>query len=218
MELLNDILHSAIQPYLKRFQEGDYLFRQGETAETMFFLVNGRVHLIAERPSGDAVESVLESGQFLGEKVLLEETPYKRVFSACCDSDCLVLVLSRNDVLNIEANDPAVLTDLLKTILEVVGGRFEQLSFLAQGLRPANNVSRLINVMLYFSRAATKLGEEGSQFVLSEEILFKYVDMDRKEIRATLKSLISDGILVKKATNLFCISSEEALLAYAEAA
>jgi CRP-like cAMP-binding protein len=216
MDLLDDILNTTLQPYFKRYTAGDYLFRQGDLASTMYFLINGKLQLIGERPEGDTIEGVLETGQFLGEKVLLQPSPYKRAYSGFCETDLLVLELTQEDVANIEANDPAVMTDLLKTVLRVVGGRFELASFLAQGLRPNDEVSRIVNVVRYFDRAGRRGGVSEQGFALSEEAILKYVDTDRKVVRSTLKALLDKRILVRSA-NLFVVADEEALLDFAEA-
>lgn len=216
MELLDDILNSTLQKYYKRYLAGEYLFRQGDMASTMYFLVNGRLQLIAERPEGSSIEGVLETGQFLGEKVLLQPDPYKRAFSALCETDLLVLELTSQDVIDIEDHDPSVMTDLMKTVLQVVGDRFEQTNFLARALRSNNPVVRIANIVRHLSRSATNALNGDNRFPLSEEAILKYVDTDRKIIRATLKSLMDEGILAKH-ERLFFVKDDEALVAFAEA-
>lgn len=211
MELLDNILSSVVQPYLKRYPAGEYLFRQGELASTMYFIVTGRIQLIAERSSGMAIEGILETGQFLGEKVLLQEAPYKRAYSALCETDLFVLEMTRAQVRDIEENSPQVMTDLLKTILQVVGHRFELVNFLAQGLRPNDEANRVVNVVLYFSKVASTGDEASPSFALSEESIHKYVDVDRKTIRAVIKQLISEGLLVKTDDDRFIIPDPDAL-------
>lgn len=215
MDLLNDILNSSLQPYYKRYPAGEYLFRQGDEATTMYFLVNGRLQLINER-EGDSVESVLESGQFLGEKVLLQPAPFKRVLGALCETDILVLELTQNDITDIEDNAPGVMTDLMRTVLQVVGGRFEHAGFLAQALRPSDEVARVVNVIRYFARSAKFSLDGDDRFPLSEEAILKYVDTDRKVVRTAIKRLIDDGIL-SKSDGRYVVNDEEALLAFAEA-
>jgi CRP-like cAMP-binding protein len=216
MDLLDNILNKTVQRLLKRYSAGDYLFRQGEAASTMYFIVNGTVKLQAERPEGTVTEGVLETGQFLGEKVLLQEKPYKRVFSALCETDVLCMEITQADVADIEKNDPVVMTDLLKTVLSVVGGRFDLMSFLAQGLRSSDDVTRVVNVVRYFSRSAA-VGEDASQgFVLSEEAIAKYTDTDRKIIRWTIKGLLDRGILEKTRANTFVLADEPGLLRFAQ--
>ncbi len=216
MELLDDILNSTLHKYYKRYIAGEYLFRQGDLASIMYFLVNGRLQLIAERPEGSVVEGVLETGQFLGEKVLLQPDPYKRVFSAFCETDLLVLELTNQDVVDIEAHAPSVMTDLMKTVLQVVGDRFEQTNFVARALRSDNPVVRIANIVRHFSRSAINGLNGDNRFPLTEESILKYVDTDRKIIRATLKALIDEGILARQ-ERLFLVTDDEALVAFAEA-
>ncbi len=217
MELLNDILHSRLQRLFKRYQAGEYLFRQGEAASTMYFLINGRLQLISERPEGDAVEGVLEMGQFLGEKILLQPDPYNRAFSGMAETDMLVLELTSDDVADIEENDPGVMTDLLKTVLQVVGGRFELAGFLAQCLRPGPEVTRVVHVVRYFARVAGSDDQNRNPFNLSEEGILKYVDTDKKTVRFAIKSLVDEGIL-SKSDRHFVLNDEDALVQFASQA
>lgn len=211
MDLLDNILHSAVQRYLKRYGAGEYLFRQGDDAHGMYFIINGRVHLIAEKAGGNAVESVLETGQFLGERVLLEPRPYKRAFAAYAETDLLVLEFGIEDVQRMEEKDPRLITDLLKTVVQVIGFRFDMANFLISGLRPLRPGGQLVNVIRYFSRTARR----GEGFELSEESLHRYVDIDKKVIRNALAQMEREGLLTRNADDTYAIPDEEALVAYA---
>jgi CRP-like cAMP-binding protein len=214
MDLLDDVLNSTLQPYYKRYAAGECLFRQGEEATTMYFLVNGRLQLHTEKADGDVVEAVLETGQFLGERILLQANPFKRTFSAVCETDILVLQLTQEDVVDIEDHSPEVMTDLLRTVLKVVGGRFEMAGLLAQALRPLDAENRIAQVLRYYARAAgPQSSEEPNLFALSEDAILKYIDTDKKTLRAALKSLLDAGVLAKT-QDLFFIPDEEALLSF----
>ena len=58
----------------KQLQEGDYLLRQGNQVEAMYFLLNGSLSVELERPQAKQLAEI-ESGEVVGEISLLDSRP-----------------------------------------------------------------------------------------------------------------------------------------------
>ena len=213
--MIDNILHQQLTEFMRRVPKGEFLFRQGDAAETMIFIISGRVQLIGEADKGKYVESVLETGEFLGEKLLLGQERYPRAFSARMECDGMILELMPEQLKELEVNDPSVMADLLKGILQVVAVRFERSNRLIQLLRTSDPVQRLTNVILYVEsgvRSESALLEP--QFILTIAGIQTYLDMDKETITRGVKDLVSRGILVEHAPHTYSIPDRENLIAY----
>jgi CRP-like cAMP-binding protein len=106
MEFQEYLNQPNLRPFIKKFRAEDYLFRQGQMGNTMFIVVEGKVELIAEADQGEHVEAILGPGHFLGEKAMLQDSPYQRLFGARAAEITKVLELSGKDVQEIQRTAP----------------------------------------------------------------------------------------------------------------
>ena len=106
------------------FTANDFVVRQGETAEEMYFIVSGRAHVVYEPPesTGDGstgkartsqtdsknaiVVRVLVEGSYFGETDILQRTA--RVFGVRTVTRCQLLALSKENLFSILKNYPDV--------------------------------------------------------------------------------------------------------------
>jgi voltage-gated potassium channel len=107
---------------LARAIKGEVLMREGDTGESMYFIVNGQVEV-----KGKAGTFILKSGDFFGEIALIERCP--RTATVRAISRCQLLILDARDFHKFVAHDHA----LLEVIWETARARMAQ----AQGIAPA---------------------------------------------------------------------------------
>jgi SulP family sulfate permease len=108
---LNEILKSKnayrMMPYMERLEylEGEYLIREGEASDFIYFIHSGQVTAQLETPGQDPIRlETIYSGRAVGEISFYLGT--KRTASVIADKDTVVYSLSVNDVDDMEANDP----------------------------------------------------------------------------------------------------------------
>jgi len=70
--------------------KGEYVIKDGEIADCMYFILRGKVDVI----KADVVLATLEQGAHFGEMALSEGKPTIRTASACCRTPCSVGSLS----------------------------------------------------------------------------------------------------------------------------
>ena len=72
----------------KKISAGEFLFREGETAEFAYVLKSGSMDLVKSGLDGDLVLASLETGALFGEMALIDGSP--RSASAKATEDCVV--------------------------------------------------------------------------------------------------------------------------------
>ena len=72
---------------------GDVIYREGDSAETIFLLVSGEIRVVKERLLGTVKKIIKKSGDFLGEEDFLENMPHTS--TAYVSKDCCLFVLNR---------------------------------------------------------------------------------------------------------------------------
>jgi len=214
MNLLDFITHPVLGQYVKKAEAGEYLFRQGQIAKTMIFLIEGRIQLIGEKNDSEYIASIVEPGEILGEKAIIQETPYQRTFSAKTETDVAYLELGRTEIDHIEKADPSLIGQMLRGIIHVVAHRFDLANYLVKLLRSSNNVERLIHIVLYLSRCSGQRFPGGVQVILTPDAIHHYIDMDKERIQTALNDLVTQRLLIQEGDSQFLIPNEQALLEY----
>jgi CRP/FNR family cyclic AMP-dependent transcriptional regulator len=103
------------------FNRANPIFTIGEKAHRIFFLVKGTV-LIKDQ-EGKALATI-HPPDFFGDEALFSEQ--KRAYSAICQSDALLLVLSHTHLLSIISECPSVAIGLINAYASMTEFRFRK--------------------------------------------------------------------------------------------
>lgn len=122
----NQIAEIAGLLKLARAVKGEVLMREGDTGESMYFIVNGQVEV-----KGKAGTFILKSGDFFGEIALIERCPRTATVKAV--SRCQLLILDARDFHKFVAHDHA----LLEIIWETARARMAQAGTVPKEKEPA---------------------------------------------------------------------------------
>jgi CRP-like cAMP-binding protein len=209
--------HRQLLKYLKEVPENTYLFKQGDLARTMFIIVRGIVELQAVKDKNNHIISLVEAGQFLGEKAILEETPYYRVFSAFARNRLTVLELCLEDMAEIQAVAPDIMPDLLKQMFLLAAHRLDRANALTHVLRSSNNVERVIRLFLFFSRFHGRPSPQGVEVFLPEDTVRYYIDITVSNLEDIITELEGNRLLLRASKDTFVIPNAKALLDFVSA-
>lgn len=127
--ILPGAVSERIIPYLHRMEmiAGDYLIRQGDAPDYMYFIESGQV--TAQLEFVDAPPTRLETmqgGRVVGELGFYLNTP--RTAAIVVDQPGVVFRLAREDLARMEEEDPAAATALQQIIIRLLGERMVQLT------------------------------------------------------------------------------------------
>ena len=105
-------MKSLSQHEIQTFEEGEFVFREGEESSVMFVLRSGSVEILKDVAGHQVRLAVLERGSFFGEMSLLEGLP--RSASARAISKASLLVLRPGSLLLQIRRDPTFAFELLR--------------------------------------------------------------------------------------------------------
>jgi CRP-like cAMP-binding protein len=214
MNLTEYINHPLLKQYLKHIPKNTILFQQGQSGNTMYVILRGTVELLADRDGEEHIFGLVESGQFLGEKAIVRDLPYQRVFGARSKTELTVLELALKDIAIIYNLMPDLMMDIMKRMFQVAAERLDKANYLARILRPSDNVDRLAQCILFFAKTSGQKTKEGLEVTITAESIHYYIDMPMNDIEQCLIDLTAQGILTSKNNHVYCITDSNALLNY----
>lgn len=131
---------------LRRFRKGSYLFHQGDVADGIVVLYEGRVEITSTSPNGDRqLHTVLSPPQLFGELGVLADAP--RATSALAITDAIVLWIASDAFLAFLASDPGASLGVMRALAQQVteqGGLIDDLLFLDLRARVAKRLLGLV--------------------------------------------------------------------------
>jgi len=211
MDLLQYAEHAQLRRFVRQIDEGKYLFRQGQMGSSLFIILEGRVRLVALRKESEHLVNLLGAGQFLGEKALLRQEPYRRLYSAYALLPTKVLELTLNDIEKLQQAAPNVMVYVLKRVFQQVAERLDRSMSLAKMLRPSDPFEKLVSVILYFCQTFGKKVSHGYKVPVSVESIFYHMDMDKTLLEKSLELMVERKILKPLEKELYLVSDEESL-------
>lgn len=93
----------------RQFAAGEWLYREGDEADSCLLVVTGLVHVMKRLDGADRVLGTLQPGTFVGQMALVVENA-QRTASVCAARTCEALELTREDFQHLlEAHHPFAL-------------------------------------------------------------------------------------------------------------
>jgi len=201
-----------LRKFVRRFEPGDHLFRQGTPGNTFFLVIHGTVRLTAERDGQELMVSLLEAGEVLGEKCLFQEKARKRFFGAVAETAVTAAELLGTDLQTIEREAPTLATQILKRVCQVSIDRLDRINHMVKVLRSSNNVERLVYLLVHFAYFGGREVANGDRFFLPLETIRYYISMSPFEIEECLAELQRRDILIGDGPSAYVLTDSKALI------
>lgn len=182
----NDLRVLASKFAVVRYRRGDVIFREGETAERLFLIGEGRAKLSTSSSSGkELLIGVLGRGQIFGELEVIDRGA--RAMDARAMEDCEVYALASDVFWTLLENRPA----LARRLLELMARRLRRADQTSQDLVFFDAPTRL-------ARRLLQLAEEHGEHVGDSETVRITLKVTQEEVaqmigvtRASANRLIS---------------------------
>jgi CRP-like cAMP-binding protein len=204
--------HPELDRFVRKFTQGTTLFKQGAPGETFFLILSGVVHLTAERDGQDLMVSTLQAGDILGEKCLISDKAHKRFFGATAFTQVTAAELRPGDMAALEEKAPALALSIFKKVCQVSIGRVDRIDHMVKVLRSADNVERLVYLIVHFAYFEGAKQTGGYEVILPVQTIRYYIAMSPFEIEECLNELNRRGIFVSEGNDRYRLTDQEALL------
>jgi CRP-like cAMP-binding protein len=106
------------------FSKRDYIFREGEQADKLHFLLEGKLVLkvkLTSRPESVTVSAVGQKYESFGWSGIVP--PYHYTASAICETDCKVLTLPGDEFMKLLEKNPMAGFTVMQRLTELVASR-----------------------------------------------------------------------------------------------
>lgn len=176
----------------KVFKKGDFIFRTGDTTESLGLLLSGKAFIFQDDFWGNRnILSVVTPGHTFAETFACAAGTAMTV-SVLGETDCEVLFLNVKRILNICptacSHHSRVIRNLLSDMAEKNLAYNEKLSHMSQRTTRAKLLS-------YFSAAARKHNSFEFDIQLSRQQLADYLSVERSGLSAELSRMHREGLI-----------------------
>lgn len=106
------------------FSHGEYIFREGEQADKLHFLLDGEIVLkvkLTSRPESITVSAVSQQFESFGWSGIVP--PYHYTASAICEADCKVLTIPGEGFMKLLDENPIAGFTVMQRLTELVASR-----------------------------------------------------------------------------------------------
>lgn len=182
---LDQLIRTAIR---RKLPKGTYLFREGEVADAMYVLLDGRTRsLTSDNQGKEFVFKIGEPGDIFGEISLIDGE--LRGWTTQVEEDAEVLMISRQDFVRLLSDTPEMKDLVIKNLARIV----RRLQHTMKSLALLDVYGR---VRALFESMATVIdGQEMIEQPLTQQAIADRVGSSREMIARILKELVFGGYI-----------------------
>ena len=204
LEVVNTINH-------KEYNKGDVIFTEGNVANTLYFINEGKIKLYKYTKDGkEQILHVLSEGDFFGELELIK--PSKYGFNAKAIVDSKICTLTKDEMKDIMMGNP----EIGIKVLEAVGERLSKVESLVQNLATNDVDSRMAYLLTDLMEKYGEVMEDNIsiKLPLSREDMANYIGVTRETISRKLKKFEDEKLIKIVGTKNIIILDQEGLKDY----
>jgi CRP-like cAMP-binding protein len=140
--------HPKLKKLIRECDKGDLLFSEGDPANTVFLVLEGSLELSIKQQNKQIRIGKVNSGEFIGERALLQEEPFNRKASATALSQTFLLELGPDQFSQLEKEAVGVYLLLLKKAFKTLISRNEALEEFGEALKSYDPRRRFLSYLL----------------------------------------------------------------------
>ncbi|MCI1578695.1 MAG: Crp/Fnr family transcriptional regulator [Clostridium beijerinckii] len=204
VEIVNRINH-------KEFSKGGVIFNEGNIANTLYFINEGKIKLYKYTKDGkEQILHILSEGDFFGELELIK--PSKYGFNSKAIEDAKICTLTKEEMKDIMMKNP----EIGIKVLETVGERLSKVENLVQNLATNDVDSRMAYLIIELMEKYGKNvdGNISVKLPISREDMASFIGVTRETISRKLKKLEDENLIKIIGTKTIIIIDEEGLKNY----
>jgi CRP/FNR family transcriptional regulator, cyclic AMP receptor protein len=197
--LITGIFHGKT---IVKHEANGNIFRQGQPADSLFYLLQGKVKLIAVSPQGkEAVLAVLGAGEFIGEGCLVGQR--LRIATAVAITDCTVHEIEKSAMVRMLHEQHDISELFIKHLLS--RSIRSEADLIGQILNSSE--MRLARILLQLAHFGKESRTESVVPTISQDTLAQMVGITRSKVGQFMKKFEGLGFIVYKGHGLKVNSS-----------
>ena len=190
------ITKNIYQKYVKTFEPGEVLFREGEHGDGMFIIIQGEVE-IRKRTSAKTARTLItfHEGDIFGEMALIEKKP--RSATAIAVTPCRTLVMNEALLDSMIENNP----DFAKKMIRILSERIRKANLMIQNIVSTNRKNQIFSGLKAFAEVKGISTFKGHRVGLSEftDWARNRLGIGEKELKQTIAELLKRKIVAPSA-------------------
>jgi CRP-like cAMP-binding protein len=192
MKIEQDIFRKSV----KAFEPGQVIFKEGDTGEQMFIIIQGEVE-IRKRTSMDTARtlSTFKPGDVFGEMALIENKP--RSATAVATKASRMLVMNEPLFLAMIERNP----DFARKMIQVLSERLRKANLLIQNLTVTNRENQILAGLRQFAAEKGTATFKGHRVKIAEflEWAAAHLGLEAKEITTVVQEFQRRGVVGRSA-------------------
>ncbi len=192
MKIEKDVFRKSV----KAFEPGQVIFREGETGEQMFIIIQGEVE-IRKKTSMDTARtlSTFKPGDVFGEMALIENKP--RSATAVAIKASRMLIMNEPLFLAMIERNP----DFARKMIQVLSERLRKANLLIQNLTVNNRENQILSGLRQFAAEKGSATFKGRRVKVAEflEWAAAHLGLEAKEITAAVQEFQRRGVVGRSA-------------------
>ncbi|MBY0369490.1 Crp/Fnr family transcriptional regulator, partial [bacterium] len=168
MDISRFLDHPLLEKCRREYAPQQVLFTQGEMGQSMFLIHQGTVRLVANGEDGQPYTAALVgAGDFLGERIILNENPYPRAFTAVAEEQVVAVEMGPMEIMRLDKEAPYLVKNLFKHSLELAERRLGRANGWIRVLRSSDNARRFTDCLHYIVQMYGKKTVEGIEGIVT---------------------------------------------------
>jgi CRP-like cAMP-binding protein len=186
----------VFRKFVKTFEPGQVIFKEGETGDQMFIIIQGEVE-IRKKTSMDTARTLItfKPGDVFGEMALIENKP--RSATAVATKASRMLVMNEPLFLAMIERNP----DFARKMIQVLSERLRKANLLIQNLTVTNRENQILAGLRQFAAEKGTATFKGHRVKVAEflEWAAAHLGLEAKEITAVVQEFQRRGVVGRSA-------------------
>jgi CRP-like cAMP-binding protein len=172
------------------FTRKNFLYQEGKRPRYLYFLLKGKIKAYKTHEDGkEYITNLYNSNDFIGYIALLEDANYDD--SALIMEDAEILLIPREDFIQMIYNDPSVASKFIKLITQNVKEKEDRMIGLAYGTLRKRVAEALVNIYRKFNDSNT----QHNTLEMTREDVARYVGTATESLIRTISDFKSEGLV-----------------------
>ena len=188
-----EILSVCMQPVVRQYKKGEYIFRQGDTLGSIPILLEGSIHIQKDDYWGNrSIINVIEAGDMFGESYALNKNSIM-LNDAVTVENCTVAFFDTSRMLTSCSSSCGFHNKIIQNLFVALAGKNIKL---VQKLGHISQRSTREKLISYLSEQA-QLSHSGSFTIpFSRQQLADFISVDRSAMSNELCKMRDEGLLI----------------------